>query len=75
MMSSNNYSARFVLETALHRANNAVFFDYRQNYGDAIRVYGETCALLGQVKKGGLREEDKAKLEAIVCSPNAARRI
>ena len=66
-MASNNYTAKALLETALHKANNAVFFDYRQNFQDAIRAYGDACAFLGQVRKVSLDNQDRAKLEAIVC--------
>lgn len=67
-MASDNCNARSLLKTALHKANNAVFFDYRQNFNDAIRAYGDACAILGQVKRVTLNEEDGAKLEAIVGS-------
>ena len=61
-------SAKSLLEEALHKANNAVFFDYRQNFDDAIRAYGDACALLGQVMRISLAAEDRRKLEAIVRS-------
>ena len=61
-----NTSRTEILSEALHMANNAVFFDDRQNYEDAIRAYGDSCGLLGQVMKTTLGEEDRCRLEAIV---------
>ena len=61
-----NYSRRYLLEEALHKANNAVFFDHRQNYEDAIRAYGESCSLLGQVMRTSLDAEVKSNIEAVV---------
>lgn len=63
-----NYSQRYLLEEALHKANNAAFFDHRQNYEDAIRAYGESCSLLGQVMRTSLDADDKRKIEAVVSS-------
>ena len=62
------YSRRYLLEEALHKANNAVFFDHQQNYEDAIRAYGESCSLLGQVMRTSLDAEDKRNIEAVVSS-------
>ena len=59
-------SKREVLSEALHKANNAVFFDDRGNYADAIRAYGDSCALLGQVMRTTLESVDREKVEAIV---------
>ena len=70
LMATYSYSSRSILEEALHTANNAVFFDNRHNYGDAMRAYGEAYALLGQVKKASLSEGDRAKLEDIVRVPH-----
>lgn len=65
-MASNNPSCKSLLQEALHKANNAVFFDYRENFDDAIRAYGGACALLGQVMRVSLDDDDRSKLEAIV---------
>ena len=65
-MASSTQSAKSLLAEALHKANNAVFFDYRQNFDDAIRAYGDACALLGQVMRISLGSDDRRKLEAIV---------
>lgn len=67
-MASNDSSAKAILVEALHIANNAVVFDYRQKFGDAIRAYGESCALLGQVMRVYLDDGDRTRLEAIVRS-------
>lgn len=58
-------SRRFLLEEALHKANDAVFFDHHQHYEDAIVKYGDSCALLGQVMRTHLEEDDKRKIEAV----------
>ena len=55
-----------LLEEALHKAKNAVFFDDRGYYADAIRAYGGSCALLGQVMKKSLESVDRETVEAIV---------
>ena len=59
-------SRRFLLEEALQKANDAVFFDHHQHYEDAILRYGDSCALLGQVMRTHLEEDDKRKIEAVV---------
>ena len=59
-------SRRVILKEALHKAKNAVFFDDRGNHVDAIRAYGDSCALLGQVLKKPLESVDREKVEAIV---------
>ena len=59
-------SRRFLLEEALHKAKDAVFFDNHQHYEDAIIKYGNSCALLGQVMRTHLEDDDKRKIEAIV---------
>jgi hypothetical protein len=60
------HSRRFLLKEALHKANNAVFFDNRQNWQDALRAYGDSVGLLNQVVRMNLEDEDRRKLEAIV---------
>lgn len=65
-MASNHSSAKAILVEALHIANNAVVFDSRQNFSDAIRAYGESCSLLGQVMRVSLDDGDRTRLEAIV---------
>ena len=57
---------KVILSEALHKARNAVFFDERGNYADAIRAYGESCALLGKVMGKPLKSLDREKVEAIV---------
>ena len=59
---------RFLLQDALHKANNAVFFDQHRHYWDAIRAYADTCALLGQVMRTRLEEGDQRKIEGVVSS-------
>lgn len=61
-------SQRFLLEEALHKANNAVFFDSRRYWQDALRAYGDSVRLLSQVMRTSLEDEDKRTLEAIVSS-------
>lgn len=61
-----NDTRRFLLEEALHKAKDAVFFDNHQHYEDAIIKYGNSCALLGQVMRTHLEDDDKRKIEAIV---------
>lgn len=65
MTYSTNNSKKEVLSEALHKANNAVFFDGRGNYSDAIRAYGDCCALLGRVMRTTLESMDRDKVEAI----------
>lgn len=65
-MASNHSSTKSILKKALHVAHNAVDFDNRQNFGDAIRAYGESCALLDQVMRVSLDDADRTKLEAVV---------
>lgn len=59
-------SRKGILKEALHKAKNAVFFDDRGCYADAIRAYGDSCALLGQVLQKPLESVDREKVEAIV---------
>lgn len=59
-------SKKEILSEALHKANNAVFFDDRGNVADAIRAYGDSCALLGQVMRTTLENVYRDKVEAIV---------
>lgn len=54
-----------ILSEALHKAQNAVFFDDRGNHADAIRAYGDSCALLGQVMRTTLESVDRERIEAI----------
>ena len=61
-----NDTRRFLLEEALHKAKDAVFFDNHQHFEDAITKYGNSCALLGQVMRTHLDDDDKRKIEAIV---------
>ena len=66
MASSKSNLRKEMLSEALHKANNAVFFDNRQNFEDAIRAYGDCCAMLRQVMRTTLEKEDRERLEAIV---------
>lgn len=66
MAYSTHDSKKGILKEALHKAKNAVFFDDRGNYVDAIRAYGDSCALLGQVMRKPLESEEREKVEAIV---------
>ncbi len=59
-------SKKLLLSEALHKAKNAVFFDDRGYYADAIRAYGASCALLRQVMGKPLETVDREKVEAIV---------
>lgn len=68
MAYSTNDSKREILSEALHKARNAVFFDDRGNYSDAIRAYGDCCALLGRVMRKDLESVDRDKVETIVSS-------
>ena len=65
-MASDHPSAKTLLKAALQKANDAVSFDYRHNFEDAIRAYGDACSLIGQVMRISLHEGDRDKLEAIV---------
>ncbi|MCJ1452728.1 hypothetical protein MMC28_003071 [Mycoblastus sanguinarius] len=65
MASSKSNLRKEMLSEALHKANNAVFFDNRQNFEDAIRAYGDCCAMLRQVMRTTLEKEDRERLEAI----------
>ena len=66
MAYSTNDSSREILREALHKAKNAVFFDDRRYYADAIRAYGDSCTLLALVMKRPLESVDREKVEAIV---------
>ena len=66
MSHSTHDSKKTILSEALHKAKNAVFFDDRGYHADAIRAYGDSCALLGQVMRKPLESEDREKIEAIV---------
>lgn len=59
-------SQRLILSDALHKAQNAVHFDDRGFFADAIRAYGDSCALLAQVMRKPLESEDREKVDAIV---------
>ena len=59
-------SKKGLLLEALHKANNAVFFDNRGNKADAIRAYGDSCSLLGRVMRSTLDSVDRDKVETIV---------
>lgn len=59
-------SKKQILSEALDKARDAVLFDERRNYADAVRAYGESCALLGQVMRSTLESQDRDKVEKIV---------
>ena len=66
MSSPTHDSRRVILSEALNRAKNAVFFDDRGLHADAIRAYGDSCALLAQVMRKPLDSEQREQVEAIV---------
>lgn len=66
---------RFLLEEALHKANNAVFFDSRHNWQDALGAYGASVGLLNQVMRMSLNDTDRIKLETIVSSLAQSMRL
>lgn len=66
-MALHDTSARSILAETLHKANDAVIFDYEQNFAYAIQAYGDSCALLGQVMRVHLQHEDRTRLDCIVC--------
>lgn len=66
MVHSTHDTRKLILKEALHKAENAVFFDDRGNHADAIRAYGDSCALLGQAMRKPLESVDLVKVEAIV---------
>lgn len=60
-------SQKAMLSKALQKANTAVLLDNAQNFEGAIQAYSEACNLLQQVMARSSGDEDKRKLEAIVC--------
>lgn len=56
-----------MLSRALEKANTAVQLDNAQNLEGARLAYAEACELLQQVLHRTTGDEDKLKLEAIVC--------
>jgi hypothetical protein len=56
-----------MLSKALQKANTAVQLDNAQNFEGARISYLEACELLQQVLQKTSSEEDRRKLEAIVC--------
>ena len=60
-------SQKAMLSKALQKANTAVQLDNAQNFEGARVSYLEACELLQQVLQKTSSEEDRRKLEAIVC--------
>jgi hypothetical protein len=60
-------SQKAMLSRALQKANIAVQLDNAQNFEGAREAYSEACGLLQNVLQRTAAEEDKRKLEAIVC--------
>jgi hypothetical protein len=61
-------SQKAMLSKALQKANTAVLLDNAQNFEGAMQAYSEACALLQQVMLRSSGDEDRRKLEAIVCT-------
>ena len=61
-------SQKAMLSKALQKANHAVVLDNAQNFEGAMDAYGDACDLLKQVMLRSSGDEDKKKLDAIVCS-------
>ena len=60
-------SQKAMLSKALQKANHAVQLDNAQNFEGAMDAYGDACDLLQQVMLSSAGDEDRKKLEAIVC--------
>lgn len=56
-----------MLSKALQKANTAVVLDNAMNFEGAMQAYSEACDLLQQVMMRSSGDEDRRKLEAIVC--------
>jgi hypothetical protein len=63
-------SQKAMLTKALQKANTAVQLDNAHNFEGARQAYAEACDLLQQVLHRTSVDEDKRKLEAIVCYPS-----
>ena len=61
-------SQKVMLSKALQKANTAVQLDNAQNFEGAMEAYAEACELLQQVMSRSPGEDDRRKLDAIVCS-------
>ena len=57
-----------MLSKALQKANHAVLLDNAQNFEGAVDAYADACALLQQVMQRSSGDEDRRKLEAVVCA-------
>lgn len=57
-----------MLSRALQKANTAVLLDNASNFEGAIEAYSDACSLLQQVMIRSSGEDDRRKLEAIVCA-------
>ena len=62
-------SQKAMLSKALQKANHAVLLDNAQNFEGAMEAYGDACDLLQQVMIRSSGDDDRKKLEAIVCNP------
>jgi hypothetical protein len=54
---------------AFRAANTAVELDKAHSYEKARQAYTEACRILGEVLRKTSSEDDKSKVEALVCSP------
>ena len=61
-------SQKAMLSKALQKANHAVLLDNAQNFEGAVDAYADACALLQQVMQRSSGDEDRRKLEAVVCA-------
>lgn len=66
--SSKQPSQKAMLSKALQKANTAVLLDNAQNFEGATQAYSEACTLLQQVMQRSSGDDDRRKLEAIVCA-------
>jgi MIT (microtubule interacting and transport) domain len=62
-----------MLSRALQKAHRAVILDNEQNFEGAIEAYGDACNLLQEVLTRSAGEDDRRKLDAIVCDSNTSR--
>jgi len=61
-------SQKVMLSKALQKANDAVILDNDADIEGAVSAYTEACSLLKRVMSRSSVDEDRIKLESIVCS-------
>lgn len=61
------FSQKAMLSKALQKANQAVLLDNALNFEGAMDAYQDACNLLKQVMSRSSTEDDKRKLDAVVC--------